>query len=187
MQSQTVNVKSDARVKVGGVGGESLGQEQVVVVDDPDVVGHERRRLERDVVDDKVDKLGLELDPGDGDLLDEADESRKNDVDNVATEAKRTSWSSERVSLTVSEGILDEDQVEREGAPLSEFRPVFPACSSSMPNSSTASPSSTNASSSPSAPKKPSRFSTNVDRSRSYFSLPETSSWPRWNRVDDRR
>jgi hypothetical protein len=47
VQPKAVDVEPDRGVVVGRVGGKALGEEQVVVVDNPDVVRDERDRLER--------------------------------------------------------------------------------------------------------------------------------------------
>jgi hypothetical protein len=63
-----------------------LGESEIVVGNESDRVGDKGGRLEAKVVNNEIDILRLELDPGDGDLLDETNDSGDNDVHKVSVE-----------------------------------------------------------------------------------------------------
>lgn len=87
LKVETLNSESDRRVVLGSIGGVTLGESEIVVGNESDRVGDERGRLEREVVNNEIDILGLELNPGDGDLLDETNDSGDNDIHEVSVES----------------------------------------------------------------------------------------------------
>lgn len=59
------------------------------MVDDSNLLGDERQRLERNVVDDKVDLGALEFETRARNLLDKSDSSGKDDIDKVSVQTRR--------------------------------------------------------------------------------------------------